>query len=148
MRNSEDTLGSLMMPNKNSSGEISGFAAAAASAAFLSAVFLFGVPCWRPPRLSPGSDPLGIATFAFLFLPHRRGARTIQNSKWQSKSRPLRSADIAVAPHRLQRIFHHLVGLEPNRLGGGAALHGHGRMRVAGGAARGGGGHGCVGAAG
>jgi hypothetical protein len=52
-----------MMPNKNSSGEISGFAAAAASAAFLSAVFLFGVPRWRPPRLSPGFDPLGIALF-------------------------------------------------------------------------------------
>lgn len=54
-----------MMPNKNTSGEISGFAAAAASAAFLSAVFLFGVPRWRPPRLSPGFDPLGIAIFAF-----------------------------------------------------------------------------------
>ena len=65
MRSSEDDLGSLMMPNKNSSGKISGFAAAAASAAFLSAVFLFGVPRWRPPRLSPGFDPLGIAIFAF-----------------------------------------------------------------------------------
>jgi hypothetical protein len=52
-----------MMPIKNSSGKISGFAAAAASAAFLSAVFLFGVPRWRPPRLSPGFDPLGIAIF-------------------------------------------------------------------------------------
>src|SRR5215472_13467549 len=58
MRNSEDILGSAMMPYKNSSGD---FAAAAASAAFLSAVFLFGVPRWRPPRLSPGFDPLGIA---------------------------------------------------------------------------------------
>src|ERR1700726_2683997 len=63
MRSSEDTLGSLMMPNKNTSGEISGFAAAAAMAAFLSAVFLFGVPRWRPPRLSPGFDPRGIAFF-------------------------------------------------------------------------------------
>src|SRR5437763_13230047 len=69
MRSSEDTLGSLMMPNKNTSGEISGFAAAAASAAFLSAVFLFGVPRWRPPRLSPGFDPLGIAIFqGFYYL--------------------------------------------------------------------------------
>jgi hypothetical protein len=58
MRNPEDTLGSLMMPHKNSSGD---FAGAPASTAFLSAVFLFGVPRWRPPRLSPGFDPLGIA---------------------------------------------------------------------------------------
>src|ERR1700730_19455752 len=101
MRNSEDTLGSLMMPNKNSSGEISGFAAAAASAAFLSAVFLFGVPCWRPPRLSPGSDPLGIAIFAFLFLPHRRVARTIHASEWASKSYAHRYTDITLAPHPL-----------------------------------------------
>jgi hypothetical protein len=49
-----------MMPNKKSSGDMSGFAAAAANAAFLNAVFLFGVPRWRPPRLSPGFDPLGI----------------------------------------------------------------------------------------
>jgi hypothetical protein len=68
MRSSEDTLGSLMMPNKKSSGDISGFAAAAASAAFLSAVFLFGVPRWRPPRLSPGFDPLGITIFRRLLL--------------------------------------------------------------------------------
>jgi hypothetical protein len=27
-------------------------------------VFLFGVPFWRPPRRSPGLDPLGMATFA------------------------------------------------------------------------------------
>jgi hypothetical protein len=32
-------------------------------AACLSAVFLLGVPRWRPPRLSPGFDPLGIAIF-------------------------------------------------------------------------------------
>jgi hypothetical protein len=63
-RRSGDTLGSLMTPNKNSSGEISGLWAAAAIAALLSAVFLFGVPRRRPPRLSPGFDPLGIATFA------------------------------------------------------------------------------------
>src|ERR1700731_1269432 len=70
MRSSEDTLGSLMMPNKKSSGDISGFAAAAASAAFLCAVFLFGVPRWRPPRLSPGFDPLGMAIFrSLLFWP-------------------------------------------------------------------------------
>jgi hypothetical protein len=67
IRSSKDTLGFLMMPNKNSSGEISGFAAAAASAAFLSAVFLFDVPRWRPPRLSPGFDPLGIAISLFYF---------------------------------------------------------------------------------
>ena len=48
------------MPNKKSSGDMSGFAAAAANAAFLNAVFLFGVPRWRPPRLSPGFDPLGM----------------------------------------------------------------------------------------
>src|ERR1700722_8409561 len=71
MRSSEVALGSLMMPNKNSSGKISGFAAAAASAALLSAVFLFGVPRWRPPRLSPGFDPLGIAIFR---RPYRRHA--------------------------------------------------------------------------
>jgi len=33
-------------------------------AAFLKTVFLFGVPRLRPPRRSPGLDPLGIATFA------------------------------------------------------------------------------------
>src|SRR5271166_4331599 len=82
MRSSEDDVGSLMMPNKNSSGKISGFAAAAASAAFLSTVFLFGVPRWRPPRLSPGFDPLGIAIFRRLYdsgrsnqLPGRRGPK-------------------------------------------------------------------------
>src|ERR1700730_8490931 len=41
IRSSEDALGSLMMPNKKSSGDIAGFAAAAAIAAFMSAVFLF-----------------------------------------------------------------------------------------------------------
>jgi len=49
-----------MMPNKKSRGDMSGFAAAAANAAFLNVVFLFGVPHWRPLRLSPGFDPLGI----------------------------------------------------------------------------------------
>jgi hypothetical protein len=33
-------------------------------AAFRKAVALFGVPRRRPPRRSPGFDPLGIATFA------------------------------------------------------------------------------------
>jgi hypothetical protein len=56
-------LGSLMMPKKNASGEISGFAGATAMATFLSAIFLFGVPRWRPPRLSPGFDPLGTVIF-------------------------------------------------------------------------------------
>src|ERR1700730_859054 len=46
---------------------MSGFVAAAASAESLSAVFLFGVPRWRPPRLSPGFDPLGIAIFRRLY---------------------------------------------------------------------------------
>jgi hypothetical protein len=45
---------------------MSGLEAAAAMAAFLSAVFLFGVPRWRPPRLSPGFDPLGTA-FSYYF---------------------------------------------------------------------------------
>jgi hypothetical protein len=45
---------------------MTGFAAAAASAALLIAVFLFGVPRWRPPRLSPGFDPLGTAIFRSL----------------------------------------------------------------------------------
>jgi hypothetical protein len=40
IRSSEDALGSLMMPNKKSSGDIAGFAAAASIAAFMSAVFL------------------------------------------------------------------------------------------------------------
>src|SRR6476659_7571598 len=80
MRSSEDDLGSLMMPNKNSSGKISGFAAAAASAAFLSAVFLFGVPRWRPPRLSPGFDPLDITIYRRRYtrhapLPGRQGPK-------------------------------------------------------------------------
>src|ERR1700738_2365061 len=64
IRSSEDALGSLMMPNKKSSGDIAGFAAAASIAAFMSAVFLFGVPRRRPPRLSPGFDPRGIAVFS------------------------------------------------------------------------------------
>jgi len=52
-----------MMPKKNASGEITGFAAATATATFLSAVFLFGVvPHWRL-RLSPGFDPLGTVIF-------------------------------------------------------------------------------------
>ena len=58
------SVGSRMTPNKKSSGVISGLEAAAAIPAFVSAVFLLGVPRWRPPRLSPGLDPLGITTFA------------------------------------------------------------------------------------
>jgi hypothetical protein len=34
-------------------------------AAVLNCVFLFGVPRWRPPRLSPGLDPRGIAICYF-----------------------------------------------------------------------------------
>src|ERR1700730_8941235 len=68
IRSSEDALGSLMMPNKKSSGDMAGFAAAASIAAFMSAVFLFGVPRWRPPRLSPGFDPRGIAVFRSPYL--------------------------------------------------------------------------------
>jgi hypothetical protein len=56
-----------MIPNKKSSGVMSGLEAAATNAAFVSAVFRFGVPRWRPPRLSPGLDPLGIAIFATFF---------------------------------------------------------------------------------
>jgi hypothetical protein len=33
----------------------------------MSAVVLLGVPGWRPPRRSPGLDPLGIAIFATFF---------------------------------------------------------------------------------
>jgi hypothetical protein len=47
---------------KKSNGKKLGSAAAAAIAAFRNAVFLLGVPRWRPPRRSPGNDPLGIAT--------------------------------------------------------------------------------------
>src|SRR6478609_3172140 len=68
IRSSEDALGSLMMPNKKSNGDMARFAAAAAIAAFMSAVFLFGVPRWRPPRLSPGFDPLGMAIFRSLLF--------------------------------------------------------------------------------
>jgi len=64
MRQSGDIDGSLMTPNKKSSGSRSGLEAVAANAALMSAVFLLGVPSWRPPRLSPGLDPLGIAIFA------------------------------------------------------------------------------------
>jgi hypothetical protein len=47
---------------KKSNGKISGFFKAAVIAAFRNAVFLLGVPRCRPPRRSPGKDPLGIAT--------------------------------------------------------------------------------------
>jgi hypothetical protein len=57
-----------MTPKRKSSGVMSGLQAAAAIPAFVSAVFLFGVPRWRPPRLSPGFDPLGIALFATFYL--------------------------------------------------------------------------------
>ncbi len=57
---------SLMTSNRKSSGDSSGLQVAAAKAVFTSAVVLLGVPGWRPPRLSPGLDPLGIATFATL----------------------------------------------------------------------------------
>ncbi|MET0536565.1 MAG: hypothetical protein ABWZ64_01235, partial [Xanthobacteraceae bacterium] len=46
-------------------GDMFGFEAAATMAAFRSTVFLLGVPRRRPPRLSPGFDPLGIALSLF-----------------------------------------------------------------------------------
>jgi hypothetical protein len=54
-----------MMLNKKSRGDTFGLEAAASMAAFRSPVFLLGVPRWRPPRLSPGFDPLGIAVSLF-----------------------------------------------------------------------------------
>jgi hypothetical protein len=57
-----------MTPNKKSSGDRSGLQVTASKAAFTRAVFLLGVPGWRPPRLSPGFDPLGIAIFATFYL--------------------------------------------------------------------------------
>jgi len=48
-----DIDGSLSTLNKKSSGSRSGLEAVAANAALMSAVFLLGVPGWRPPRLSP-----------------------------------------------------------------------------------------------
>ena len=68
MRNSGDTDASLITPNKKSSGDRPALDVAAAKAAFTRAVFLLGVPGWRPPRLSPGLDPLGIAMFATFYL--------------------------------------------------------------------------------
>ena len=41
-----------------------GSRAAAQMAAFRKTVFLFGVPSCRPPRRSPGFEPLGICYFA------------------------------------------------------------------------------------
>ena len=64
MRMSGDSDGSRITPSKKSSGDRSALEVAAAKAAFTRAVFLLGVPRWRPPRLSPGLDPLGIAIFA------------------------------------------------------------------------------------
>src|SRR5215469_9209087 len=75
MRNSGDTDASLITPNKKSSGDRPGLDVAAAKAAFTRAVFLLGVPGWRPPRLSPGLDPLGIAIFATFYLECCKGAR-------------------------------------------------------------------------
>jgi hypothetical protein len=43
-------------------------AADALIAAFHKAVFLFGVPRWRPPRRSPGFEPRGIASLLFSVL--------------------------------------------------------------------------------
>jgi hypothetical protein len=68
MRKSGDIDASLMTPNKKSSGDRSGLEVAASKAALTRAVFLLGVPGWRPPRLSPGLDPLGIAIFATFYL--------------------------------------------------------------------------------
>jgi hypothetical protein len=47
-----------------SSGDVFGRAAAAQKTASFRTVFLFGVPRARPPRRSPGFDPLGICYFA------------------------------------------------------------------------------------
>ena len=51
-------------PNMKSRGEILGSRAAAQTAAFRKTVFLFGVPRCRPPRRSPGFEPLDICYFA------------------------------------------------------------------------------------
>jgi hypothetical protein len=52
----------VIWERKKSNGRKSGLSKAAAIAAFRNAVFLLGVPRYRPPRRSPGNDPLGIAT--------------------------------------------------------------------------------------
>jgi hypothetical protein len=54
-----------MMLNKNSRGVTFGLDAAAAIAALRRTVLLLGGPRWRPPRLSPVFDPLGIALINF-----------------------------------------------------------------------------------
>jgi len=54
----------LRFPSKNSNGVMFGLAEAASRAAALATVALFGVPRRRPPRRSPGFEPLGIAIFA------------------------------------------------------------------------------------
>ena len=59
--------GSLITAKKKSTGNRPGLEAVAANAALTSAVFLLGVPGWRPPRLSPTFDPLGIAFLPLLF---------------------------------------------------------------------------------
>ena len=51
-------------PNMKSRGEILGSRAAAQTAAFRKTVFLLGVPRCRPPRRSPGFEPLDICYFA------------------------------------------------------------------------------------
>jgi len=57
-----------------SSGDPFGCEAAAQMIALFNKVFLFGVPRCRPPRRSPGFDPLGICYFAnFLRAAERTG---------------------------------------------------------------------------
>jgi hypothetical protein len=68
IRKSVGACGSLITPSKNWSGVIVGSAEAAARAAFLRAVLLFGVPFFRPPRRSPGLDPRGIAFLLHLLF--------------------------------------------------------------------------------
>jgi hypothetical protein len=51
-----------------SRGEESGAAAAAKKTASLRAVFLLGVPRLRPPRRSPGLDPLGIVILLLCYF--------------------------------------------------------------------------------
>lgn len=55
-----------------------------AAAAFTSAVILFGVPFWRPPRRSPGFDPAGIC-YPVLFLPRKSPARFLGRAHFASR---------------------------------------------------------------
>jgi hypothetical protein len=63
IRRSADKFGSRIKRRRKSRGDE--FEEAAQMAAFFKTVLLFGVPRWRPPRRSPGFDPLGIAILLF-----------------------------------------------------------------------------------